>query len=104
MADDIHVGDAGTKFNVTAVDNNGNPIDLSPSGSTYKYTFRKPDGSLLIATPSLLTNGKDGNLVYTTGLTDLDLPGLWRLQVYVSTSGVPVHNTDVSTFRVWPNL
>ncbi len=102
---EIRVNDIGTVFEVQVRDNDDAVVDISPVGSTFLYTFLKPNGSYLNKTPSLLTDGSDGRLVYTAGSGDLDQSGLWRLQVYV-TLPTPSGNwrSDIDSFRVWPNL
>lgn len=90
---------------------------------TLQFTMRDQDGGILdVSTAiaptlvvkrvgaaavdkilSLVTDGTDGLVKYTTLSTDLDVPGIWRLQGKVTLSGEVFHS-DVLSFEVTPNL
>ena len=75
---DIHVGDTGTIFEITAVDS-GAVVDISTQ-TALQITFKKPDNTTLVKSATLTTDGTDGKFQYSTLLADLDIPGTWKLQ------------------------
>jgi hypothetical protein len=101
MADEIHAGDIGTQFTVTVSDS-GVVVNLS-TASTKEIILSKPSGDKLTKTASLVTDGSDGKIKYVTVANDLDVIGLWKLQVHVILPTGEWHS-DVSEFRVYPNL
>lgn len=97
-----HIGDVGTIFEATVVDETNTVVDLS-SQTALSMIFRRPDGQKLTRTASLTTNGTDGKLRYTTVAGDLAMPGPWKVQAYVSiTAGK--WTTDPVEFTVQDNL
>lgn len=103
MAAEIHVGDAGTAFRVTVLDENGAVINIA-TATTKEIWLRKPDGTTVLEkAASLYTDGTDGIMQYLTATTDLDTAGNWKMQGYV-VIGTSVNHTDIHTFKVWANL
>lgn len=101
MASEIHAGDVGVKFNITVM-NGAVPLDVSNADNIY-IIFQKPDSSDLIKTASLITNGTDGNIRYTTVSGDLDQVGTWQIQAKVD-FGASVFSTDIQKFKVYRNI
>lgn len=101
MASEIHYGDIGVNFNITVM--NGTAVlDVSNADDIY-IIFQKPDSSDLIKTASLITNGTDGNIRYTTVSGDLDQVGTWQIQAKVD-FGASVFSTDIQKFKVYRNI
>jgi hypothetical protein len=100
-SNEIHVGDVGTVFQRTIMDND---VAVDVSAATVKqYIFVRPDGSKLTVSAAFATNGTDGVLQYATVSGDLSMPGQWRLQVYLE---LPAGKwkSDVGLFDVFANL
>lgn len=102
-AEEIHVGDIGTKFLITLKDGS-DIVDISAT-STLQIIFHKPDSTLSTKSATLETDGTDGELYYTTSSSDdLDQEGYWKLQAYVEFNSGSKFHSDISGFRVYPNL
>lgn len=102
MASAIHVGDIGTPFKWTCLDENGAVLNVG-SSTTTQVTFVRPDKSRFTVTPTFVTNGTDGLIQYVTGPNDITLPGVYTTQVYVAWGTSPIWRSDISTFKVQPN-
>ena len=101
-AGEIHVGDIGTQFQLTVLDQNSNNVDIS-SATIKQITFQRPDATTFTNNCGFLTNGTDGVLTYTTVSGDFNLPGIWAFQGYVSMpSGTWF--TDITRFSVFENI
>lgn len=98
---EIHVGDIGTAFCVALEDCDG--IVSLVGASNIEYTMTKPDGSSVVKTATLFTDGTDGKVVYNTVAGDLDQVGIWKLQVKV-TLPTGTWNSNIEKFRVYANL
>jgi hypothetical protein len=100
---EIHVGDVGTVFRVTVVDEDGVVIDIS-SATVLQIWFEDPTGSVSVQTAALTNSGTDGKMQYmTASASDLATDGPWRLQGYVELGGAKIH-TDIHKFKVKANL
>ena len=100
-ANEVHIGDIGTIFELTVMDG-ASVVDVS-TATTKEIVFRKPDGSTATKTAAFTTNGSDGKIRYTTVALDLSVAGDWAVQAHVV---LPTGEwrSDLSTFRVYPNL
>ena len=101
MASEIHYGDIGVNFNITVM-NDTVPLNVSNANSI-SIIFQKPDSSDLTKTASLVTNGTDGKIKYTTVAGDLDQIGTWQIQARVN-FGASVFSTDIQKFKVYRNI
>lgn len=101
MSSEIHYGDIGVNFNITVM-NGSVPLDVSNADNIY-IILQKPDGSDLIKTASLITDGIDGNIRYTTIAGDLDQIGTWQIQAKVDFT-ISVFSTDIQKFKVYRNI
>lgn len=103
-ANEIHIGDIGTVFEVTILDD-VTPINIS-AGSSMEIIFTKPDASKtkVINTAVLSGDGTDGKMRYTIVLaSELDIKGKWKIQGRLTLpSGT--WSTDISDFKVYENL
>lgn len=101
MASEIHYGDIGVNFNITVM--NGTAVLNVSNADNISIIFQKPDSSDLIKTASLITDGTDGNIRYTTVSGDLDQIGTWQIQAKVD-FGASVFSTDIQKFKVYRNI
>lgn len=108
MAAEIHVGDVGTAFRDTVLDEEGAVIDLS-SATELVMWFEKPaatDGDapeVVEYAAELVTDGTDGKVQYVVGEGDLDRAGRWRAQFKAVVGTGTVHGS-VHKFKVLANL
>jgi len=78
-----HIGDIGTVFRVTIKNSDGAIIDCS-SATVIRFSFLKPTGISVSKVGSFYTDGSDGIVQWITSeATDLDIKGLWLMQVYI---------------------
>jgi hypothetical protein len=98
----MRVGDIGTKIISQIVDQDG---EIIPIGSAISMLMKlsKPNGTVVQKTPTLLTDGTDGKLVYSTLANDIDIDGTWKSQSWVQLPGGSWH-TSIEIFDVEPNL
>lgn len=101
MASEIHYGDIGVNFNITVM--NGTAVLNVSNANSINIIFQKPDGSDLTKTATLVTNGTDGNIRYTSVSGDLDQVGTWQIQARVN-FGASVFSTDIQKFKVYRNI
>jgi hypothetical protein len=101
LIQEIHENDRGLLYTATVMDADG-VVDLS-AATLIEYRFQKPDGSMLIVPVSLVTDGTDGKIKYSTQTTDFDQPGTWRHQVYIE-FGPDEKYSNITKFKVFPNL
>lgn len=102
MASEIHIGDIGTIFQITIVDQNG-VVDLTNVDSKV-IIFQRPDnGGGFQVQASLVTDGSDGLIKYVTQSGDLNQAGTWQIQGRI-TFGTDVFSTDIQKFKVYRNL
>lgn len=102
MAAEIHVGDVGTVFEATVLDEDGAVVDIS-AATLRQLLFRKADQTVVTQTAVLSGAGTDGKMRYVTVVDDLDVSGLWTVQGYVEMSAGKWHS-DLRTFQVYRNL
>lgn len=100
-ANEIHVGDIGTAFDVTLYDGD-DVVDLTGYTSLI-FNFIKPDGTCMPKTAVPKTDGTDGILRYITIIGDLDQAGTWILQAVVE---LPTGkwSSDTTKFKVHGNV
>jgi len=101
MIREIHVGDIGTVFSITVKDG-VKVVDVS-SASSKNVIFAKPDGTVLNFSGTYETDGTDGIVNYTTVLGDLDLIGMWSIQVHIVMPNGE-WKSDIGSFDVFSNL
>ena len=101
MANEIHVGDIGTQLLITILDD-GLPVDVSDA-IVLRITIKRPDGTLIIASGSLHTNGEDGVIYYTIVLGDLNQSDVYKIQAYVELIDGSYYS-NIGSFSVKCNL
>ena len=101
MAEEIHLYDIGTVFEVTLQEDD---VDLDISAATLAtIIFVKPDGEVVAQEAEFTTDGTDGKIQYTTIADDLDQTGKWRIQARVALP-TGTWSSSRSSFKVYPNL
>lgn len=100
-ANEVHVGDTGTRFTLTVQDDT-TVVDIS-TATLKQILFLAPDGGLLTKTATFTTDGSNGQIYYDSLVTDFDEKGVWSWQGYLE---MPTWDgyTDIDTFVVYPNL
>jgi hypothetical protein len=101
IIEEIHNGDIGTIFELTVYDGS-TVVDLS-SALELKIIFGKPSGATLTKDASLVTDGTDGKIEYTTVNGDIDEDGYWTLQVYIRLA-TGNWRSNIIDFKVYENL
>jgi len=102
MPGQIHVGDIGTSFEVTLLDENNVAVDVS-SAITKELIFMSPLTKRMDKTAAFVSTGVDGKIKYVTVASDLDEPGPWKLQAkIVLVTGTWYSN--IHSFTVYENL
>ena len=77
----MRVNDVGTTLTLT-IEDGGTVVDLS-SASALTVTMRKPLGTVLVKTGTLVTDGTDGKMKYTTIAGDFDEAGSYSIQAKI---------------------
>jgi len=105
MSENIHVGDIGTIFLVTIVDDDtGEVIDLT-TATTKELIFERAIGTTFTVNAIFPPggDGSDGQIQYTTVAGTLDMSGDWEVQGHVL--GVGYENrSSIAAFEVLDNL
>jgi len=101
MASEIHVGDIGTQLIMTVKDD-GVVVDISLA-SSLNVIIKKPSGQSYTKTGTLLNDGTDGKMYYTSINGDFDAAGLYKIQGKVTINNA-IYYTSISSFRVSCNL
>ncbi len=101
MAEDVHVGDIGTKFVATIMDGAA-LVDVS-SATTQQFVLKPESGASKTVTTTFTTDGTDGKIEYTTILNDIDTAGIWKLQAYIVLA-TGTWRSDIYWFKVDTNL
>lgn len=100
----IQVGNVGTVFVFTVIDQDNQIVNLSTATVLEAY-FRRPDRTTFLRTGSLTTDGTDGKFQYATIAGDLDVAGdCWKRQGHVSIPSLGEFKTEVKEFSVKGNL
>ena len=100
-ANEVRVGDIGTRFKVTLKD--GASVVSISSATTKQIILKKPDGTKLTKSATFSSDGTDGIMYYDTVSGDLDVAGVWKLQGKVVISA-GTFSTDIYSFKVHRNL
>ena len=99
----IHVGDIGTTFMVTIVENDGiTPVPIT-SATVKKILFKKPNGNKIVKEAVLVNTGTDGKMKCIGASGDIDIPGTWQMQGYIEIPGGKFYSAKTK-FEVHENL
>lgn len=96
--------DDETVFRLTVKDQAGAVVDLSDPATTVTLRIKKPSGAPYDVIPQFETDGADGKLLYQFGSGELDIKGLWHVQVCMDLPNVGKRKTTITPFEVFPNL
>jgi len=77
-------------------------LDIS-SATTKNIIIEKPDNTLITASATFLTDGKDGLIYYRTVAGDLNQAGVYNVQAYIVMPTFTGYTTPIS-FTVYANL
>lgn len=100
-ANEIHKNNVGTVFQVTITED-GSAVDISSTTSRL-IRFKKPGGTTVEKSGTLVGGGTSGIMNYTAESGFLDACGTWKIQGFVD-FGDDEHYSDVAKFKVYPNL
>ena len=101
-ANEIHVDDVGTVFEVTLKQDLSTVLPLD-TATTIQAWLRDPDLVTTVKDVTLVTDGSDGLVRYTSAAGDLHTAGIWSLQFYVVFPSGTWHS-DIWKFNVHGNL
>lgn len=90
----IYSGDYGTVFTVTVRDQDNIIVNLA--GASLSFVFLKPDGTSITRSGSLATDGSDGKAEYTVVDGDIDMDGVWSVQLSIVFPSGLWHTTDTN--------
>ena len=100
-ANEIHVGDVGTRVTVTFKDGT-NVVDIS-GASTKQIWLRRPSGSVLKLDGTFTTDGTDGAIyIDSTASCFASAGDTWEAQGYIETPSGNWHS-DKTLFEVFSN-
>lgn len=92
----------GIQIVVYAMDQDGDSVDIS-GASLLSLRFQRPDATAFNKDASLLTNGMDGAMQYTSSNTDFLMDGLWQVQASFTLAG-DKKTSHWGSFTVYPNI
>jgi hypothetical protein len=98
----IQQGDIGTDF-IGTVKEDGIVVSLV-GASSKSIVFEKPDGTLLTKAANFVTDGSNGKIHYVSILGDIDQPGQWSMQGFVTLAMGWNGHTERVSFWVDPSL
>lgn len=101
MPAEIHVGDVGTVFEATILEEDV-AVNLS-SATVRHFKFQAPDGTITTKTATLTTDGSDGKERYAAEVAFLFIAGVWFWQPYLEFPDWQGHS-DIQSFMVHANL
>jgi len=97
----IPLGSSNVTIKVTIKDDEGAVYPFDSATTTITFYFEKPSGAKFNRTGSAFTDGSDGIVQYSVSSTEIDVPGLWSLQVSISDSSTSTTLfTTIYDFRV----
>ncbi len=100
---ELHVGDVGTVFEATILEDGVAITDLADA-TGLEVIFERPDGTTITRTATISTPpGADGKIRYVTTAEDLTVAGDWRWQAKL-TYATGTWRTSIGEFTVSPNL
>jgi len=92
----IHVGDVGTIFRLTIVENDGvTPVPVQ-TATVKSILFEKGQGTKVTKTAVFFTDGSDGIIQYVGLASDVDEAGNWWMQGYVEMPSGKFFSSKVS--------
>ena len=105
MAVQVHIGNVGTIFQTTILDQNGVAVDVSAASVlTLRFRLRSVPATVYAQTAALVGTGTDGKIKYTTvAATFLHTAGDWDVQSYIKI-GTTEFWSDIHPFTVFANI
>lgn len=98
------VADQGVRIVIQVLDGYGNPVNVR-GASVKLIKYLRPDGTTYDAPASLLTNGLDGFIYFSSTSTKppFNQAGTWWVQAKVTINGNS-QSTQWGSFTVQPNI
>lgn len=101
-ANEIHVGDKGTVFNVTLYDGTS-VVDIS-TATAKTLEFKMPTNTVFTVAAAFVGSGTAGGISYTVDTTTvLAIDGKWKMQAVITFANSKFRS-DIYEFRVFSNL
>ncbi len=97
----LRVGDFGTAFRATVVDEDGAAVSIT--GKTITFRFAAPDGTTDDVAATIV-NGDAGICQYILASGLLDQAGPWRWQSCIVDGVTSTFRTEIRNFTVTANL
>jgi len=98
---ELHVDDVGTEIRLTLLDD-GVPVDLT-GASELTILLRKPSGTVVAKTASVVGEPANGVIHCYTATEDLDEAGLYEIQTRIAVGSWSGHS-DIRRVRVYANV
>jgi len=102
MANEIHVGDVGTRLTATFKDSAGAVFDIS-TATTKVISIENEAGVAIEAAGTFTTDGTDGKLYADSIVAHFATPGLHQLQARVQFASGKVFRSQQVQVRVFSN-
>ncbi len=101
-ANEIHIGDVGTVFEITMMDDD--VVQDIGSATDMEIVFEKPDKTKVTNIASRSGDGTDGKMRYVISqASELDQKGNWKIQGII-TFPTGKWSSDIDKFKVYENL
>ena len=101
--DTLQQFDSGIGIIIQAVQSDGKtPVNLSAATNLLIY-LTKPDSTIVTYNGTLYSDGTDGKVQAITGINDLNLIGLYKIQLNY-TIGITIKSTEIGGLFVEANL
>lgn len=94
----ITLNDLGTSLQITVTEDDV-AVDIS-AATGRAIILKKPDGTTSEKTATLLTDGTDGIVAYSTVTGDIDQLGIWDYRAKITFSATQVYYSIAKQFTV----
>jgi hypothetical protein len=92
---EVRIGDIGTRFILVAWNQAADAVLPINDADVLEIDFRKPDGSVVTKTASLVTDGTDGQFYYDSVEGFLDAAGAWSAEGYIEKPSWQGHTSRI---------
>lgn len=103
---ELQEGDVGVRITFSFLRTGGTPVDLS-AATDYLVRLQTPK-NVSKEYPKVdlpfVTDGTDGQVLYTTKVDDIDEPGKWLGQGFVDKVAVIIHGKQITIYDVSSNI
>lgn len=91
----VRIGDFGTRFEVTIVNQHDESIVDISGATTKEIIFKNKNGTRFARSASFTNDGKDGKMYADTQAGDINVTGDWRYMGHVITSSGEWHTEEL---------